>query len=95
MTYDINNLSELENSVTELFNVNEKIKGNTNSLESIIKQINQNWTNDEGEDITSILKELDDCVQKLAGAIIPTVDEYVSTMNTLAENSRKTQSNTI
>lgn len=95
MTYEIRNLDELETSASDLLRVNESIKKNVDSMQYIIGQIRLNWENESGEDLAFILQELEECANKLEGAIVPTVDRYVTTMNTLVQESRSTQSNTL
>ncbi|HBA37939.1 MAG TPA: hypothetical protein DCY94_04390 [Firmicutes bacterium] len=95
MTYEIRNLDDLENSVSDLLRVNENIRKNADSMQYIIKQVKINWENEAGQDLASILQELEECANKIEGAIIPTVDKYVSVMNTLVQESRSTQSNTL
>lgn len=91
MTYEIRDINQLETSTQELANSNQKVSADVASLEYIINEIKQNWQNEAGTDIASILKELESCIGKLRNAINPTVGKYVDTMNTLVAESRATQ----
>ncbi len=95
MTYEIKDLSLLESDTADLSSANGKIQGNASSLQYIINQIRANWQNEAGQDLASILQELEECSNTLTNAIVPTVEKYVNTMNTLAAESRRTQGNTL
>lgn len=91
MTYEIRDINQLEGSTQELANTNQKVTSDVSSLEYILKEIRENWQNDEGTDIMSIVAELEQCINKLRVAITPTVGRYVDTMNSLVAESRATQ----
>ena len=91
MTYEIRDINQLESSTQELANSNQKVSADVTSLEYILNQIKENWQNDAGTDIMSIVTELESCISKLKVAINPTVSKYVDTMNSLVAESRATQ----
>lgn len=95
MTYDITSVDQLETSTADLATINQNVSTNVTSLASVLNDIKTNWQNEAGADLASIIKELEDCINKLQTAINPTVGKYVETMNTLVANSRSTQSRTI
>lgn len=91
MTYDIRDINALEVSTQELANTNQKVATDTSSLEYIIKEIKNNWQNEAGSDLMSVISELETCINTMRNAINPTVGKYVDTMNTLVAESRATQ----
>lgn len=94
MTYEIRDIGGLETSTQELANSNQKVSADVTSLEYIINQIKENWQNDAGTDLASIINELESCISKLKNAINPTVSKYVDTMNTLVAESKSIQQKT-
>ena len=95
MTYNIKSIDELEASTAALASSNQKVTNNANSLSYILNQIKENWQNEAGSDLASFITELEKCINSIQYAISPTVTEYVKTMNTLAAESRSTQSKTL
>lgn len=95
MTYDIRNIDELESSTATLASTNQKVSNDIASLAFILNEIRTNWQNEAGADLASIIKELEDCINKVQTAINPTVGKYVTTMNNLVAESRSTQSRTM
>ena len=95
MTYDIRDVNALESTVSDLATTCQSVVKNGESLQYILNQITTNWQNDEGQDIQSIVAELQGCIANLNNAIAPTVSKYISTMNTLVAESRATLNRTI
>lgn len=95
MTYDIRNVNLLENTVSDLATTSQNVVKNAESLQYVLNEIKTNWQNEEGQDIQSIIAELEGCITTLKSAIAPTISKYVGTMNTLVADSRATQNRTI
>lgn len=95
MTYDIKSIDNLESSAATLASTNQKVSTDVVSLTYILNQIKANWQNEAGADLASIIKELEDCINRIQSAINPTVGKYVDTMNNLVAESRSTQSRTM
>lgn len=91
MTYEIKNVDQLETSVADLASSNQKIISDAASLAYIIKAIKENWENESGKDLDSILTELASCTDKLQNTINPVVDKYVQTITTLVAESKRIQ----
>ncbi len=92
--YQINNAIELENSASNLATYNQKLANNVQSLQYILKTVQENWQNDSGADLQSYINGLNTCISRLSNTIIPVIDKYVNTMNTLAISTQQTQQRT-
>ena len=92
--YQINNAIELENSASNLDTYNQKLANNVQSLQYILKTVQENWQNDSGADLQSYITGLNTCISRLSNTIIPVIDKYVNTMNTLAVSTQQTQQRT-
>ncbi len=94
-TYQVRNVDELENRTADLSTTNRSINKSAESLQYVLEQIKTNWTNEQGQDIVSIVAELEACIKTINGSIVPVVDKYVISMNNLAIETRTNQSRTM
>ena len=92
--YQINNPVELENCASNLATYNQRLANNVESLQYILKTVQENWQNDSGADLQSYINGLSTCISRLSNTIIPVIDKYVNTMNTLAVSTQQTQQKT-
>lgn len=90
-TYVIKDLDGLEQSASVLSNNGEYLADNAKSIEYLLKQINANWENAEGLDLTSINDGMNACYTQLVDTIIPLVREYAETLNELVVATREIQ----
>lgn len=89
--YKIENLENLETSSANLAKYNQQITDNVNSLNYILKSIRENWENEAGEDIQSILLNLNDNISTLKNEIQPIIAKYVDTINQIVTETRINQ----
>ena len=94
-TYEIKDVNALEESAGNLATYSQNLVNNTNSLSYILETVNNLWQNENGQDKASYVSTLNDCIKEIKETIIPTLNRYVETMNTLAASTRTTQSNTV
>lgn len=95
MTFEINNLGALIESANNLTRYNQEISSYINSLNYVINAVQNNWQNEAGADIQSILVELRNCIAKLENNIQPTMNKFVQTINTIAAETEATQGQSI
>lgn len=93
--YEISNLDQLENSAANLAKNDQQIANCTRSLEYIIKAVQQNWENESGEDIQSILLNLNNNISTLRDEIEPIIRKYIETLNQIVAETRLNQSKNI
>ena len=79
--------------VTNILIIHDNICNN--SLSYILETVNGLWQNENGQDKASYVSTLNECIKEIKETIIPTLNRYVETMNTLAASTRTTQSNTV
>lgn len=91
-TYEIGDLNQLENSAASLARYNQEITNNTSSLSYILRSVNENWQNEQGQDIQSIMTSLEDSIRVLNEDIQPILKEYSTTINNVVTETRATQS---
>lgn len=94
-TYEIKDVNALEESAGNLATYSQNLVNNTNSLSYILETVNGLWQNENGQDKASYVSTLNECIKEIKETIIPTLNRYVETMNTLAASTRTTQSNTV
>lgn len=93
-SYHISSLNRLEESASNLEAYNQQITNNANSIAYIIKAVRENWQNEEGQDIESILVNLNDAVTFLTENIQPIITTYVGSLNKIVEETRVNQNKT-
>lgn len=92
--YEIASLERLENSAGNLANYNQQITNNARSLQYILTSIQENWENEQGQDVDSVLKNLSDAIKTLTEDIQPVISTYVESLNTIVTETRTTQGRT-
>jgi protein-arginine kinase activator protein McsA len=93
MDYKIENLTVIENCAARLARYNQTLANDANSIDYVIKLVNQNWQNEQGEDLASILNNLTKCVSTIENELNPTLAKYVETLNKIVLETRSNQSN--
>ncbi len=86
------NLGTFDKHVANLASINQRLVNNASSIEWILGQIKQNWENEAGTDLKSIIEGLEKCINTLNNTISPTITKYVSTMNVLSEDTKRNES---
>lgn len=89
--YEIANINLLESSAANLSIYNRKLTDYAENLKSILNSIRQNWENENGQDIQSITKSIDESIKALTGSIQPVITNYVKTLNLIVSETRATQ----
>lgn len=90
-TYDIANIDALENSASNLANYNQQLTNDIKSLRYVIKAVNENWQNEAGNDIQSIMANLNTGMQTLCDNIQPVIGKYVETLNQMVAETKINQ----
>ena len=93
--YEIASVDALENSASNLANYNQQITSNVKTLEYIISAVRENWQNESGNDIESIMANLNSADKTLTETIQPVISKYVETLNQIVLDTRATQSREI
>lgn len=94
-TYDIANVPALENSSANLANYNQQLTNNIKSLEYVMNSINQNWQNESGNDINSIMNNLNNGINTLSENIQPVIGKYVETLNQIVVETKVNQNRSL
>ncbi len=94
-SYEIVSLDRLENSAGNLASYNQQISNNIGSLKYIMKAILENWENEAGQDISSIMLNLNDAIKTLSEDIQPVITTYVKTLNNIVTETRANQNRTL
>ena len=79
--YNINSVTDLENSVS--------------SLEYVMKAVQANWENENGQDLQSTIQNLNDAIAVLENEIQPLLKNYVETLYNIANETKSHQSASI
>lgn len=93
--YYIASLDRLENSAANLASYNQQITNNASSLTYIVNSVRENWENENGQDIESILANLNDAIRVLSEDIQPVISTYVETLNRIVTETRLNQGKTM
>lgn len=93
-TYEISSIDGLENSAGTLANYNQQISNNIASLKYVMNAVQENWENSDGQDINSIMTNLNDAIKSLSEEIQPVIATYVKSLNQIVTETRATQSRT-
>ena len=88
-------LGSLEQLVEDLINIKSLIADNSNSVTYVLRKINDNWENPEGLDLQSINDSLNMCIEKLDVDFIPLMENFISAIINLIEETRRNSGNTI
>lgn len=94
-SYEIVSIDRLENSAGNLANYNQQITNNVGSLKSVMNAMSENWENEDGQDINSILLNLNDAIKSLSEEIQPVITTYVKSLNQIVAETRANQSKTL
>lgn len=94
-SYYIASLDRLENSAANLASYNQQITNNARSLAYIVNSVRENWENENGQDIESILANLNDAIRVLSEDIQPVISTYVETLNRIVTETRLNQGKTL
>jgi len=94
-SYELSNLDQLESSAANLARYEQQIANNVKSLGFIINSVKQNWENEAGEDIQSILLNLNANISTLGDEIQPVIRKYVEAINQIVTETRLNQSRNI
>ena len=90
-TYNIANVDALEHSSSNLANYNQQLTNYIKSLEYIIKSVRDNWQNESGNDLESIMSNLNTGIRTLSESIQPVIGKYVETLNQMVVETRANQ----
>lgn len=93
--YIIRSLNSLETTASSLDSNNNVLINDINSLKYICRTIRENWENDQGQDLASILSTLDNTIGTLENELVPIIKKYVEVVNTVVAESRKNQSTSL
>lgn len=93
--YDIASLSGLENSAARLAKYNQEISNNASSLQYVVNAIRENWENEQGKDIESVMTNLNDAIKTLSEEIQPVITTYVESLNRIVTETRANQSKSL
>ena len=93
--YDIASLERLEESASALARYNQSLTNDGQSLDYIMKTISENWENEEGQDIESIMEKLKETLKTIRSDLQPTIANYVTIINTIVADTKKNQSGAI
>ena len=93
--YDIASLERLEESASALAWNNQSLTNDGQSLDYIMKTISENWENEEGQDIESIMEKLKETLKTIRSDLQPTIANYVTIINTIVADTKKNQSGAI
>lgn len=93
--YIIRSLNSLETTASSLDSNNNVLINDINSLKYICRTIRENWENDQGQDLASILSTLDNTIGTLENELVPVIKKYVEVVNTVVAESRKNQSTSL
>ena len=89
--FDIASIQRLEQSAEKLSSYNQNLTTKANSLEEIVTAIRNNWENEDGQDIQSILTNINNAIDKLSAQIQPIIVDFSEVLTTFAANTRSTQ----
>lgn len=93
--YDINDLNRLEESASNLAKYNQSLTNDASSLNYIMKTINENWQNEAGADLLSVMESLKNALGTMEDDIQPMITKYVAIINEIVVETKQNQSGTI
>ena len=85
----------LENATSDLQSYVTQLKDEVNTLNGIAKLVPQYWNEGLTADVQGYLQTLQTNASNLGEYIIPTIEAYISTMNSLADEVRTSASKSI
>ena len=89
--YNINSVTDLENSAGALASYNQAITNNVSSLEYVMKAVQANWENENGQDLQSTIQNLNDAIAVLENEIQPLLKNYVENLYNIANETKSHQ----
>lgn len=90
-SYNIANLDALQNSSANLASYNQQLTNDIRSLQYIINAVRENWQNEAGNDIGSIMHNLNEGMKLLSDNIQPVIGKYVETLNQIVVETKINQ----
>ncbi|HBA37385.1 MAG TPA: hypothetical protein DCY94_01550 [Firmicutes bacterium] len=89
--YIINSLDALEESVNALARYRQNLGVDSSNLGEAIRVLQDNWQNESGSDIQSIMLALNDAKKSIDEEIIPTIGNYVNIINEIVLETKQNQ----
>ena len=93
-TYDIRDISALENDSQSIISKSDKIINLVAEIKDLANKVKVNWETN-GTDLQSYLYEIEKCTGVLENSFIPAIKEYANVLSQLAEATKVAQSHTI
>lgn len=93
--YVINDLYGLENNSIEIKKLKEKLSTYSNDLSQELDTMKKNWQNENGADIASAVETITGIINSINEEILPTLTNYVGTIDQIVTETKSNQSASI
>lgn len=93
-TYGVNYSGATDNAET-LRNYKNRYAEHSENLNAIKLEISENWKNDEGADITSVIAKFEECISVINNVVTPAIESTSIAIEDLVERTQRTSTNEI
>lgn len=93
--YEIESLERLEESGANLARYNQLLTDDAQTVKYVMNAISQNWQNEKGQDLQSVMENIKDVLDTIEREIQPVITTYVGIVNDYVARTKVNQNQTI